>query len=376
MAVDRLYERMGVSDYIMIPANKLSTYSGDKVVLPVSFPFNKWYKEGICGWFSDFIEPVFLGFTCRRSILRESEIDYLHRYEPIGCRDEYTFNILESYGIKAYLNGCMTLTLFDYTNPQVQFRDTVYAIDLTLEHITHLKSRLRNPIRVMSNSVDVNVLDKDPNYIKRYYSELGTNAKVVITSRLHCALPCISMGIPVIILMPQVSYRMSFIERLCPYVLSDKDYRSFDFQKAIDSLVSKDYTLVKAQMVNNAISVISLTMLNKRVFELSDVQKEITEYYSQRDRCEYWIDIYDSAREYINREWNKDDIISYALWGLTDTAEMLFDYINESFPNATLRHVYDSRERKDFHGVISIPYPESPAHDNEYVFITDRKSVV
>ncbi len=37
--------------------------------------------------------------------------DWLRAYGPVGCRDEYTRNLLASKNIDAYFSGCLTLTL-------------------------------------------------------------------------------------------------------------------------------------------------------------------------------------------------------------------------------------------------------------------------
>ena len=43
--------------------------------------------------------------------LSENEVVYLKKFQPIGCRDQYTMDVLRRYGIVSYLNGCMTATL-------------------------------------------------------------------------------------------------------------------------------------------------------------------------------------------------------------------------------------------------------------------------
>jgi exopolysaccharide biosynthesis predicted pyruvyltransferase EpsI len=53
-------------------------------------------------------------------------------------------------------------------------------------------------------------------YLDRYRKE----AKLVITSRLHCALPCIAMGIPVIVMGDHRDKRLQLVEeftKIHPY---------------------------------------------------------------------------------------------------------------------------------------------------------------
>lgn len=64
---------------------------------------------------SDDINPFFISFHISPSIehqmMSERSIAYLKQYQPIGARDLGTAAILEKYGIKNYFSGCLTLTL-------------------------------------------------------------------------------------------------------------------------------------------------------------------------------------------------------------------------------------------------------------------------
>ena len=113
LAIEDLYKYMGI-DYdnvVRIPFSHLSTYDGEYVILPLSFPFYGYSNRNNITNFSPRIIPVFLGFATMVQNYSPTDIEYLRRYEPIGCRDQYTMNALRSNGIDAYLNGCLTATL-------------------------------------------------------------------------------------------------------------------------------------------------------------------------------------------------------------------------------------------------------------------------
>lgn len=61
------------------------------------------------------IIPLFVALhinsNFKEQLLSAKSIEYLKKYEPIGCRDYYTMNILRAKGIDAFFSGCMTLTL-------------------------------------------------------------------------------------------------------------------------------------------------------------------------------------------------------------------------------------------------------------------------
>lgn len=127
------------------------------------------------------IKPLITSFHLDTTEIFDKE--YFKKHEPIGCRDLYTLGIMQDAGIDAYFSGCMTLTL---KRPDVERTEEVFCVDVGPEykgiHLTH------------------ETFEKD--YHKRKQAALDllnkyARAKKVITSRLHCYLPCIAFGTPV-----------------------------------------------------------------------------------------------------------------------------------------------------------------------------------
>lgn len=81
---------------------------------------------------SKHINPLFVAFhinsKVRDSMLSKESIEYLKKYEPIGCRDTYTMDLLKGKGIDAYFSGCMTLTL-GYKYKRKVCGNKVYFVD-------------------------------------------------------------------------------------------------------------------------------------------------------------------------------------------------------------------------------------------------------
>ena len=160
--------------------------------------------------------PIFVSFhvTKDNGILTREGIAYLKKHEPIGCRDYKTLEMLQKKKIKAWFSGCLTLTL-DSVFPYAPSRHGTYVVDTKFhvrnassQHSTPAPSRYdptrRNPAaRKASAAVDVtHVMDLgamvDP--FDKAYSMLRmySRAERVITSRIHCMLPCLAFETPVL----------------------------------------------------------------------------------------------------------------------------------------------------------------------------------
>ena len=197
---------------------------------------NGWFTHNHSNWVpSDDIEPLFVSFhvnnTAAPFMLNDKGVAYLKKHEPIGCRDQFTADTLQAKGIDAYFSGCLTLTLDNYKVDDSERGDDIYIVDplysyptwekinrnwkTLIRGIQHGKIfRTGDKQRHLKNFIDANLL-KSAKYINqeppagRHNDEQKfeiaedilrqyARAKLVITSRIHCALPCLAMGTPVI----------------------------------------------------------------------------------------------------------------------------------------------------------------------------------
>lgn len=171
------------------------------------------------GWFGHYskewppslsISPIFQGFHIARQFLySEQSINYLQRYQPIGCRDYTTVEGLASRGVKSYFSGCPTITFT--AQPPVKRRG-IYFVDCeTGQPDGHIRSVyslfcdiVPQEIRRQGKHITHNVpawmaplyglkIRKAIQLLERY-----KRAELVVTSRLHCALPCLAYGTPCI----------------------------------------------------------------------------------------------------------------------------------------------------------------------------------
>ncbi|MFA0284339.1 polysaccharide pyruvyl transferase family protein [Vibrio sp. 10N.222.55.F12] len=200
---------------------------------------NGWYTHYPETWLpNDNLNPFFVSFHLNSEIkdrfLGQKEIvDYLKKHQPIGCRDRNTVISLEEYGIEAYYTGCLTLTLDSYAVDECERGDDIYIVDPFFNFpdkrlvFRNLKSFVRSTSegKLFSlgkrdkylNKMFSKSLLKNAKYETHVFYDNGwteerkfseaekllrkyAKAKLVITSRIHCALPCLAMGTPVLFL--------------------------------------------------------------------------------------------------------------------------------------------------------------------------------
>lgn len=347
IAIDKLYNYMGISDedICKIPYGELSTWKspdGEKVILPINFPFLEYKENGIIGTFSEDIIPVFLGLTLLQSKFSANEINYFKKHEPIGCRDEYTYHNLRRAGISSWLNGCITFSVFPQRDPN-KIRKKVFVVDVCDELKSYIPSWLRKNIYECSQIVKLEDKNRISEFVRNRYEEYSEDAKLVVTSRLHCVVPCLSMGIPVILAVKNVSYRFGWVEKLLPIYTPDT------FDRIDWSPSAIDFTDIKKQILDHAVG---------RIMARDSVTRSmhnISNFYLERDRKQYFIEGFHETIEYIHQNWDATKVIEYSFWGITYLAELLDDYIKENYPNAILTNVFDKYRKISFKGIKTEP---------------------
>ncbi len=213
---------------------------------------NGWYMHEPTHWPpSDKIHPLFVALhlnkLAEKELLSPENIEYFKRHQPIGCRDHYTEENLKKLGVDAYFSGCLTLTLGE-TYKRDEVGDEIYITDLNahlpntpgfaLKCLKNLvfKGGLLRKIRDRQKESGVAtslksvaalyttyspIFDDEvflkANYVEQmledtfesedakfaYADELLNKyrkARFVVTTRIHCALPCLAMGVPVLFL--------------------------------------------------------------------------------------------------------------------------------------------------------------------------------
>jgi hypothetical protein len=175
---------------------------------PTSMIMNAWFLQGHHWPPSDFLRPIFVGFhvTESRRDLIARHANYLRKYEPIGVRDKGTAEFLNSLGVQTEITYCLTLTL----PSRVRTPENGKVLIVDASHINIPRTIRRNAVRL--THIVGSVRDATKLLYARELIELYRDtASLVITTRLHCALPCIAMGIPVIFFGDPADYRTRIV---------------------------------------------------------------------------------------------------------------------------------------------------------------------
>jgi len=143
------------------------------------------------------------GSSAAEALVTGKNAAYLRRYGPIGARDQWTLNLLRSANIDAYFSGCLTLTLKRCS--AVERQDFVVINDLSHETAAFIRDRSSSPI-LRTTHLDTKTLGSQARLAKaERLLQIYAQARYVVTSRLHCALPCLALGTPVLLVPPQRS---------------------------------------------------------------------------------------------------------------------------------------------------------------------------
>jgi hypothetical protein len=341
LALNHVYNVMGVpeSEIVRINPINMPEYDGEHIVLPVIRSFTHCYK--INEAFSDNITPIFICFTLFGT-LNNDDVDYLKRNEPIGCRDEYTMTQLRQHGIKAYLNGCITvcMPLIAPTDSQEKKRNKVFLVDIEPELEPYIPDGIKKEAIRLSHVLPGNLSYDPMQEAKRIIEIYKHEARLVITSRLHAASPCIAMGIPVILAKNEFSSRYTWIDKFIPF------YDKFQY-----SHINWNPRPVELETHKEKVLRLVTSRIKTR-HEEALLCHEVSNFYEQRDKREFTTALSKTIPLITNKR-NKTEAFSYSIWGISVFAESAYQYMTSNYPNAKLAHVYDKYRKMKFHGLMS-----------------------
>lgn len=151
---------------------------------------------------------------------------YLKTQEPIGCRDKATLKLLQGLGVEAFYSGCVSLTLPAASAPrsrQIVLADIQQpAKGSKADPISKLiPADVRAEAREVTHQLDPGEVSRlTPRGRSERVAELldlYSQARLVITSRVHAALPCLALGTPVIFVHPNpADPRLEAVARFLP----------------------------------------------------------------------------------------------------------------------------------------------------------------
>lgn len=197
---------------VLIPRERLAEPPGGRDD-PVRMIMNGWFMHDTDFWPPHpAIEPLLISMhfvqggrpRLRRWVRSRIErmlsgegAAFLRRWGPVGARDFFTLEQLERRGIPAYHSGCLTLTL--PRRDGVVRTDAIVACDLPPDALAYLRRIATRPVVEVTHlgGEHLDAAERDAaahGLLDRY-----AGAAVVVTTRIHAALPCLALGTPVLL---------------------------------------------------------------------------------------------------------------------------------------------------------------------------------
>ncbi len=189
------------------------------------------------------IQPIFLAIHMA-SVAHDNpeKLDQLRKFAPVGCRDKQALRECEQHDVPAYYAGCPTILC--------EPADIPHDIDILLVDIDPRKLPALPERRVIRYSSNMNVRQDTPVAVRREMClrrwELLSRSRLVVTSKLHAAMPALGMGRPVVFIKQGIvcSGRLSaFPEDFPTYEVgsrfswdpSDHDFDITEHRKLVES---------------------------------------------------------------------------------------------------------------------------------------------
>lgn len=179
---------------------------------------------------------------------------------------------------------------------------------------------------------------------------------MIVTGRLHAALPCMAMGIPVILIRRNYDFRFDWASKFFKLYQID-EAKDIDWQPEVP-----DIEPIKRLII----SYVKLSMADDPARE--QVLKELDAYYSDREKPVLNKNIR-LAVESAKKKFNGRPI-NYAIWGAGAYGHFCYEIMRELYKEANLVVVFDKYVRCDT--IFNVPICSGDnleQYDLDYVFI-------
>lgn len=205
---------------IFIDRDEIDNYNGEKAIIIM----NGWYRiKNKKRFISPNLLPIFISIHISNPENIDSYfINNIKKFEPIGCRDTFTLNALKKHGINSYFSSCLTTTMdINYLVNDEQRNDEIIFIDYNFgyddkidNYIKSLKEYNFSRVTYVTHKFKLKLTQTErfncaKNLINKY-----ARAKLIITTRIHGALPCLALNTPFIFVNKQFDRRFYGIYQL------------------------------------------------------------------------------------------------------------------------------------------------------------------
>lgn len=370
LAMDSIYEQIGIGkeEIRYIKRDFANTYTGEltDVVL-----YTEFIKDNVAKRLSvsdkirikSIVSAVFYNdFSALNEGFSES-YDLIKKLQPIGARDEKSLKILKKNGIESYLTGCFTICFPRRT--QIPKKKKVFLVDIPKSLEPYIPEEIKKEAEYLSHATQIKKYPVDlaennrlEEEAKKLLDKYKNEATLVVTGRLHAALPCIAMGIPVIFACDNLDFRFEWVDKfIYPYQFDE--YSKIDWNpKALD------VEEVKKHFLNYF----------AKVLKGEDVRNDLqwlNDYYMNRNR----VKPYRYFRHILKNVESKykNNSFKYAIWGAGFHCDYAYELIKEMYPNAEILAVVDKYKSGTYENVQIIKSNQLFDYDIDYLFITTLK---
>lgn len=266
------------ADFTVWSRDSLSQYQGE----PKTVVMQGWFAHKNHFIPSSCLTPIYIGMhLCKHA---KKYIGYMQHYNQeywqkneVGCRDEGTLKFFQQYNIPSYFSRCFTLTLPKRTttpeNPQV------FAVNLDDDIFDLLPTDIRTKAIRINQRAIIKQLSYQEGYkqTEELLNQYKKQAGLVITSALHCASPCIAMGIPTVIIYKTAEHltRFNALKNIIPLSSAD-DLKNNQINW---QTTAPDIEELKQLMLQNLrLSILKAQHQQVDLNELQNIRQKIAEF--------------------------------------------------------------------------------------------------
>lgn len=359
-------------DIVMVSQEELMRYSGEEIRLI----FDDMINDNCvidCIMENSLIHPVFVSCFFYDDIFvgRPDRVEYFKKYAPIGCRDQHSRDLCIRNGIEAYLVGCFTICI----KPQEELcGEKVYLVDIDKDVIGQFpESIIQNAIS-KTHAVELEKYPITPDESKRlfqlaidYLEEYKNHAKLVISGRLHAAIPCFAMGIPVIIINQNYNFKFGWVDKWLKFY-DTENKGEIDFFPCIDSEKKKEVDKVRNLIKENIAYAVKTGRNNLNFL------KDIDRIYMGREKTELNLYFKSILLKDLS-SYKRDEEFSYAIWGAGLNGGYVYQIMRELFPYSTLKVIIDKYKTGTKYGAPIVSMYELKKFDIQHIIVSSSPAI-
>lgn len=209
------------------------------------------------------IEPLLISMCIGKRIQNSSFLnlktkEFLTQNGPVGCRDIRTLNYLNQNSIPAYFSGCLTSTLLGGKRDSQNY---ILCVDTSEEIVDFVKKQADCPVYDLSKYLSPYVNSENRLKLAKVVLYAYKNAKSILTTNFHTALPAMAFGTPCCLIKPDeddgdFDGRMMGYEKMVSYCTKDAFLhdRAFDVNHPSPVILSDDFVEMKKNLEEKCVS--------------------------------------------------------------------------------------------------------------------------